>query len=167
MSKESAKQAEAIAGERFLSVRDSHAQETAEDYVEAIAETLQRKGICRGVDLAKEFCVSHVTVTKIMVRLQSEGLVAFESYGPYTLTAAGTRLAALTKRRHVVVLEFLRALGISEGTAQVDAEGMEHHVSSETLEAFKSMTNTLNKKLKTKIGSDLETQVPPTKGSKK
>jgi len=146
MNRKSSKQVAAKAGERFQSVRGSHANETAEDYVEAIAETLQQKGTCRGVDLAKVFCVSQVTVTKTMARLQVEGLVSFEAYGPYSLTAAGARLAVRTKRRHAVVLDFLRAIGISEGTAQVDAEGMEHHVSPETLEAFQKMTATLSKK---------------------
>jgi DtxR family manganese transport transcriptional regulator len=36
-----------------------------------------------------------------------------------------------------VVLEFLRALGVEERTAQIDAEGIEHHISPETLAAFK------------------------------
>ena len=109
------------------------------------------KGTCRGVDLAKVFCVSQVTVSKTMARLQTEGLVSFESYGPYSLTAAGARLAVLAKRRHAIVLKFLIAIGISEGTAQVDAEGMEHHVSPETLEVFQKMTATLSKKSKTRI----------------
>jgi len=89
MNQKSAKQVEAIADERFQSVRRSHAKETAEDYVEAIADVLQRKGTCRGVDLAKVFCVSQVTVSKTMARLQTEGLVSFEAYGPYSLTATG------------------------------------------------------------------------------
>jgi len=148
MNPKSAKQSEAMAGERFHSVRGSHAKETAEDYVEAIAEALQNKGSCRGVDLAKVFCVSQVTVSKTMARLQTEGLVSFEAYGPYSLTASGAQLAVHAKRRHAIVLEFLISLGISDGTAQVDAEGMEHHVSPETLEVFKKVTATLNEKSK-------------------
>ena len=149
MKQKAAKQTSTIAEERFQTVRGSHASETAEDYVEAIAEVLEQKGICRGVDLAKVFCVSHVTVTKTMARLQTEGLVAYESYGPYSLTTAGARLAARARRRHDIVLGFLRAIGISEATAQVDAEGMEHHVSPETLEVFRKMTVTLCKQTKT------------------
>jgi len=140
MKRKSAEQVAAKAGDRFQSVRSSHANETAEDYVEAIADVLLLKGTCRGVDLAKVFCVSQVTVSKTMARLQVEGLVSFESYGPYSLTAAGARLAAHAKHRHAIVLAFLRAIGVSEGTAQVDAEGMEHHVSRETLEVFQKIT---------------------------
>jgi DtxR family manganese transport transcriptional regulator len=32
---------------------------------------------------------------------------------------------------------FLRSLGVSPETARIDAEGIEHHVSAETLEAFR------------------------------
>jgi DtxR family manganese transport transcriptional regulator len=34
------------------------------------------------------------------------------------------------------VLAFLRALGIDESTARIDAEGIEHHVSPATLRAM-------------------------------
>jgi DtxR family transcriptional regulator, manganese transport regulator len=127
--------------ERFPLTRVSHAKETAEDYVEAIAELNESKGTCRGVDLAKLFCVTHVTVSKILARLQSEGLVQFEPYGPLALTSQGTKLAAYARKRHDIVLRFLRAIGISDEIAQVDAEGIEHHVSPETLEAFRKFAD--------------------------
>jgi DtxR family transcriptional regulator, manganese transport regulator len=34
------------------------------------------------------------------------------------------------------VVAFLRSLGVSEKVAELDAEGIEHHVSPETLAAF-------------------------------
>jgi DtxR family manganese transport transcriptional regulator len=36
-----------------------------------------------------------------------------------------------------MVLEFLHALGVPEEVAEADAEGIEHHVSEETLEAMR------------------------------
>jgi len=38
-----------------------------------------------------------------------------------------------------VVLDFLISIGVSEETAEADAEGLEHHVSPETLKAFKAV----------------------------
>ncbi|MFZ1815636.1 MAG: iron dependent repressor, metal binding and dimerization domain protein, partial [Rhizobiaceae bacterium] len=49
----------------------------------------------------------------------------------------GKELARLSRERHRVVEGFLRALGISPETARIDAEGIEHHVSAETLDAFR------------------------------
>ena len=68
----------------FRRTRRDHANETAEDYVEAIAATIREKGRCRGADLAKLFGVSNVTITKTVARLQSAGLVNTEPYGAFT-----------------------------------------------------------------------------------
>ena len=55
--------------------RESHASETAEDYVEAVFEIIEDHGHCRVGDLAKRFGVSHVTVSRIVKRLTSEQLL--------------------------------------------------------------------------------------------
>ncbi len=124
------------AEKRFQRTRSDHARETAEDYVEAIAEHLAEQGACRGADLARQFGVSHVTVTKTIARLQAEGLVETEPYGPLNLTDAGSKLAAASQKRHQAVLDFLLAIGVSAQTAETDTEGIEHHVSDETLACF-------------------------------
>ncbi len=124
------------ASKPFRRTRSDHASETAEDYVEAIAETIEASGACRNADLARLFAVSHVTINKTIGRLQKEGLVETEPYGPVTLTAAGEKLAEESRKRHAIVLKFLLSLGISRPVAEVDSEGIEHHVSAETLRAF-------------------------------
>lgn len=118
--------------------RKDHSTETAEDYVEAVAEILSARSVCRLVDLAGHFGVSHVTASRIVVRLTKEGLLETEPYQPILLTAKGKRLATLSKERHEAVLAFLMALGIDEQTARIDAEGIEHHVSPKTLAAFRA-----------------------------
>lgn len=121
----------------FHRTRSDHASETAEDYVEAIAARIDQHGVCRGADLARLFGVSHVTVTKTVSRLQGEGLIETESYGPLRLTREGQELAEMSRQRHELVLRFLTALGVSQPTAEIDSEGIEHHVSEETLRAFR------------------------------
>lgn len=125
--------------DRHRRTRDDHAAETAEDYVEAVEHLAQEIGRCRVVDLARHFGVSHVTVTKIVTRLQGEGLMNTEPYGPITLTPKGRKLAAASRRRHQIVYEFLLAIGVDERTAAIDAEGMEHHVSPRTLACFEQI----------------------------
>ena len=132
--------------DRHRRTRSDHAQETAEDYVEAIDQLVAEAGKCRVVDLARRFDVSHVTVTKVVARLKREGLVASEPYGPLELTAAGRQLASKAKKRHEIVYEFLRAIGVGESTAAIDTEGIEHHVSRQTLECFQRLTERLRKK---------------------
>jgi len=123
--------------ERFSRTREQHASEMAEDYVEAVQELIESKGECRVQELARHFNVSHVTVSRTVGRLQKDGLLETAPYKPITLTTKGRKLADRVKKRHEVVLEFLLALGIDEKTAQIDSEGIEHHVSDKTLTAMK------------------------------
>jgi DtxR family manganese transport transcriptional regulator len=117
--------------------RQKHSLETAEDYVEAIAELTETMGEARAVDLAKRLGVTHVTVVRTIARLKRDGYTASQPYRAIFLTDKGARLARESRARHDLVVDFLRSLGIPENTVQEDAEGIEHHVSAETLQAFK------------------------------
>ncbi len=116
--------------------RTAHAHEIAADYVESIAHLIESGGEARVVDLARRLGVSHVTVVRTVARLQRDGLVTARPYRSIFLTDAGSALAAHARRRHRLVVEFLRALGVPERAALNDAEGIEHHVGAETLAAF-------------------------------
>lgn len=127
---------------RFCRSRRDHAAEIAQDYVEAIAELTASVGEARVTDLARRLGVTHVTVNRTLARLQKAGYVSTKPYRAIFLTGAGARLAVECKRRHETVVAFLRSLGISAHTAQLDAEGLEHHVSPETLAAFERYLKT-------------------------
>jgi DtxR family transcriptional regulator, manganese transport regulator len=116
--------------------RDDHRHETAEDYVEMVAQVIEQQGLCRVVDLARSFGISHVTVTRTVARLQDLGYLDTAPYRPITLTVKGKRLAAQSRQRHELVYKFLLAIGVSPQVAATDAEGIEHHVSKQTLEQF-------------------------------
>ncbi|MEM1398824.1 MAG: manganese-binding transcriptional regulator MntR [Pseudomonadota bacterium] len=120
----------------FETVRAAHQTETAEDYVELIADLIAAQGEARLVDLAKRLGVSHPTASKVIERLQREELVVSRPYRSIFLTEKGEALARRCKARHQIVSKFLQSLGISEPIAEIDAEGVEHHVSEETIAAF-------------------------------
>ena len=121
--------------------RRDHATEVAEDYAEAVAEIVEDSDACRLSDLAKYFGVSHVTANKIVARLVREGLFETEPYKPIRLTEEGAKIAKRCRERHLIVVNFLVALGLDEKTAALDAEGIEHHVSQKTLVLFKAFAN--------------------------
>lgn len=120
----------------FANVRNAHESEMAEDYVELIAELINTVGEARPVDIAERLGVKAPTVTKNISRLMKAGLVRREKYRSVFLTARGNSLAQECSRRHRIVVAFLLSLGIDKVTAERDAEGIEHHVSSATLHAF-------------------------------
>lgn len=121
---------------RFSRTREDHSRELDEDYVELIAALIAEKGEARATDLAERLDVSHVTVSKRVAKLRRDGLVWGERYRSIFLTETGAELAARSRERHRIVLEFLLGIGVEREIAEADAEGIEHHVSETTLAAM-------------------------------
>lgn len=122
--------------DRFEQVRNARNSETAEDYTEMIADLIRNVGEARAVDLAKHFGVTGPTVNSIIRRLVRDGLVVSKPYRSIFLTDRGQILADYCKKRHEIVYDFLIKIGVNSDTAKNDAEGIEHHVSAETLSVF-------------------------------
>lgn len=117
----------------------------AEDYLELIGDLIAEGGEARLTDLAEHMGVSHATASKVVQRLQRAGLIQSRPYRSIFLTDEGERVANLSRDRHQVVREFLRAIGVSELVADADSEGMEHHCSDETLGILARMTAQLKR----------------------
>ena len=122
--------------ESFRQAREARRSALVEDYVELIADLIDDGGEARQVDIAARLGVAQPTVAKMMKRLAEDGLVAQKPYRGAFLTDAGQALALRSRERHRLVEQFLLSLGIAPETARRDAEGLEHHVSEETLDAF-------------------------------
>ena len=120
----------------FKRVRADHSAELAGDYVEMIADLIDERGEARCTDLAMRLGVANATVVKTLKRLTDQGLVTQEPYRAIFLTGEGWKMAEDGKRKHMVVENFLLALGVSADTARIDSEGIEHHVSADTLKAM-------------------------------
>ena len=120
----------------FQRIRTDHQSELAEDYVELIADLIDERGEARGTDVAMRLGVANATVVKTLKRLQDAGLVTQEPYRAIFLTTEGWTMADNGRRKHKIVEGFLLALGVGADAARADSEGIEHHVSDETLKAM-------------------------------
>jgi DtxR family transcriptional regulator, manganese transport regulator len=138
--------------ESFRKARQARRVELVEDYVELIADLIADGGEARQVDLSARLGVAQPTVAKMLKRLAEDGFIAQRPYRGVFLTEAGKVLAEKSRRRHLIVECFLRALGSSPETACIDAEGIEHHVSSETLDAFERFLRKPQKGVVTRTG---------------
>ena len=121
----------------FERVRQAHQREVAEDYVELIADLIDVTGEARAVDLAERLGVTNATVNNTLNRLTREGLVTRQRYRSIFLTDAGRLMADKARKRHRLVRDFLLKLGVDAETAEIDAEGIEHHTSATTLAALR------------------------------
>jgi DtxR family transcriptional regulator, manganese transport regulator len=120
----------------FRRTRADHQTELIQDYVELIAELIDERKEARGSDIALRLGVANATVVKMLKRLHERGLIEQQPYRPIFLTVDGWKMAEDGRRRHETVENFLLALGVSPETARIDSEGIEHHVSTETLKAM-------------------------------
>jgi DtxR family manganese transport transcriptional regulator len=123
--------------EGFRQTREASRLALVEDYVELIADLLEDGNEARQVDIAARLGVAQPTVGKMLARLTEKGLISRKPYRGVFLTDAGRKVAHQSRVRHQIVEDFLLSLGVSAETARLDAEGIEHYVSPETLKAFR------------------------------
>ncbi len=134
-----------VHSEGFRQSRLARRTALVEDYIELIADLIEDGHEARQVDIAARLGVAQPTVAKMLTRLASDGLISRKPYRGVFLTEAGRKVAHESRARHRTVEAFLCSLGVRAETARIDAEGIEHYVSNETLEAFrKALAQTQN-----------------------
>ena len=131
----------------YIHTRKAHESEMAEDYVELIEDLINKEGEARMVDIANHLGVSKATANQTINRLVKKGFLTSKPYRSIHLTKKGKFTADLARERHKIVYDFLISLGIDKETAELDSEGIEHHVGNKTLNKLKLLTVKLKKKL--------------------
>ena len=117
----------------FKEVRNAHKTENTEDYLELIERLIELKGEARIVDIAEKLDIAQATANKTIIRLHKQGYIEKEPYRSIFLTQKGKVVANKSKKKHIIVFNFLKKLGLDNKTASADSEGIEHHVSDKTL----------------------------------
>jgi Mn-dependent DtxR family transcriptional regulator len=125
------------------SSRRTSGSSAMDDYLEQILHLIEEKGYARAIDISKNLGISQASVTNMLRRLDSEGLVLHEKYRGTVLTEEGRRIARAITDRHETLTRFLRLFGIDEKTIYHDVEGMEHHVSRPTLDVIRAVADAL------------------------
>jgi len=115
-----------------------------EDYLEIILRLINEKGYARVVDIAKTLEIAQPSVSNMVRRLHDKGLINYEKYRGMTLTEEGMRVARKIEKRHQILQTFLDLLGIPPEVAYQDLEGMEHHISSQTLRGIEQLIQELH-----------------------
>lgn len=110
--------------------------QSAEDYLERIHELIEEKGYARVVDIASSLSVKQASVTSMVQKLDELGYLNYEKYRGLILTEKGRAVACKIKNRHETLSRFFSLLGLDKKTQQHDIEGIEHHLSAETVEVL-------------------------------
>lgn len=110
--------------------------QSAEDYLERIHELIEEKGYARVVDIASSLQVKQASVTSMVQKLGELGYINYEKYRGLILTEKGREVARKIQKRHETLSRFFSLLGLEAKTQLADIEGIEHHLSPETVECL-------------------------------
>ena len=76
-------------------------------------------------------------VTKMLQRLDESKYLKYEKYRGINLTEEGIEVAENIHEKHGLLSEFFKMIGVNEDIANIDAEGIEHHLHPQTLKKLR------------------------------
>ena len=120
--------------------KPSKPSQSAEDYLERIHELIESKGTAHVADIAQSLNVGQPSVTSMVQKLADAGYLRYEKYRSITLTDEGRAVALHIRDRHIVLANFFTLFGLDDETQARDIEGIEHHLSPDTLKTLADLT---------------------------
>lgn len=110
-----------------------------EDYLEKIYKLIDEKGYARVSDIAEGLEVHPSSVTKMIQKLDKDNYLVYEKYRGLVLTSKGQKMGKRLVDRHALLEEFLTTIGVSEDTIYKDVEGIEHHLSWDSITCIETL----------------------------
>lgn len=114
-----------------------------EDHIEQIYLLIDQKGYARVSDIAEALSVLPSSVTKMVQKLDKDGYLVYERYRGLTLTSKGTKLGKRLVDRHSLLEKLLRLIGVNEELIYHDVEGIEHHLSWNSIDRIADLIQVL------------------------
>ena len=114
-----------------------------EDHIEIIYSLIEQKGYARVSDLAEALSVLPSSVTKMVQKLDKDGYLIYERYRGLVLTPRGQKLGKRLLERHSLLEQFLRLIGVDEERIYGDVEGIEHHLSWNSIDRIADLVQLL------------------------
>lgn len=119
-----------------------------EDHIEQIYLLIENKGYARVSDIAEALSVLPSSVTKMVQKLDKDGYLVYEKYRGLTLTPKGQKLGKRLVQRHDLLEQFLRLIGVDEERIYEDVEGIEHHLSWNSIDRIADLVQLLEEQPK-------------------
>ena len=113
--------------------------QSAEDYLERIHELIEEKGYARVVDIASSLKVKEASVTSMVQKLDEAGYLKYEKYRGLIMTDKGREVARKIRNRHETLSRFFSIFGVDAESQKQDIEGIEHHLSQDTVELLSDL----------------------------
>ncbi|MBT2570504.1 transcriptional regulator MntR [Planococcus sp. ISL-110] len=114
-----------------------------EDHIEIIYSLIEQKGYARVSDIAEALSVLPSSVTKMVQKLDKDGYLIYERYRGLVLTPKGQKLGKRLLQRHGLLEQFLQLIGVEEERIYGDVEGIEHHLSWNSIDRIADLVQLL------------------------
>ncbi len=105
-----------------------------EDYLEAIYDLIIEKGNATTGDISSRLNIKPASATEMVQKLDKLGFVKYERYKGIALTPKGEKIGKMVRKRHDILSNFLKLLGVDDDIADTDACKIEHDVDSATFD---------------------------------
>ncbi|MDD9267496.1 transcriptional regulator MntR [Paenibacillus sp. GCM10023248] len=110
-----------------------------EDYLERIYKLIDEKGYARVSDIAEGLEVHPSSVTKMIQKLDKDNYLIYEKYRGLMLTPKGKKMGKRLVDRHQLLENFLTIIGVQEDNIYKDVEGIEHHLSWDSITCIETL----------------------------
>lgn len=110
-----------------------------EDYLERIYKLIDEKGYARVSDIAEGLEVHPSSVTKMIQKLDKDNYLIYEKYRGLVLTNKGKKMGKRLVDRHQLLESFLATIGVQEENIYKDVEGIEHHLSWDSITCIETL----------------------------
>lgn len=110
-----------------------------EDYLERIYKLIDEKGYARVSDIAEGLEVHPSSVTKMIQKLDKDSYLIYEKYRGLVLTTKGKKMGKRLMERHDLLESFLSIIGVQEENIYKDVEGIEHHLSWDSITCIETL----------------------------
>src|SRR6478609_368903 len=116
-----------------------------EDYLERIYKLIDEKGYARVSDIAEGLEVHPSSVTKMIQKLDKDNYLIYEKYRGLVLTNKGKKMGKRLVDRHQLLESFLKVIGVQDENIYRDVEGIEHHLSWDSITCIETLVEFFNR----------------------
>jgi len=109
-----------------------------EDYIEMIYRLSINNGFTRIHELSQALNIQPPSATKMVQRLAEMGYIKYEKYGFLMLEERGKQIGDWLLKRHIIIENFMRIIGVRDSMVLQETEKIEHTLSNDTAICFES-----------------------------
>ncbi len=127
----------------YMKKDDSSLTASMEDYIEMISRLSIKNGFTRINELSQALNIQPSSATKMVQRLSEMGYIKYEKYSVLFLEEKGKEIGDWLIKRHKIIENFMRIIGVDASMVLQETEKIEHTLSNETTFRIKNLVDFL------------------------